>query len=49
MGQDSALSSILSALYIASLIHIFEHRAQALFFDFLFLLSIYYMVLDRSL
>ena len=30
MGQDSALSPILSALYIAPLICIFEHRAQAL-------------------
>jgi len=30
VGQDSALSPILSALYIASLIHIFEHKAQAL-------------------
>jgi len=30
MGQGSALSPILSALYIASLICIFEHRAQAL-------------------
>jgi len=30
MGQGSALSPILSALYITSLIHIFEHRAQAL-------------------
>ena len=30
MEQDSALSPILSVLYIASLIHIFEHRAQAL-------------------
>ena len=30
MGQGSALSPILSALYIALLICIFEHRAQAL-------------------
>ena len=30
MGQGSALSPILSALYIAPLICIFEHRAQAL-------------------
>jgi len=29
VGQDSALSSILSVLYIAPLICIFEHRAQA--------------------
>ena len=33
MGQGSALSPILSALYIAPLIHIFEHRAQALNID----------------
>jgi len=30
MGQGSALSPILSALYIMPYIHIFEHRAQAL-------------------
>ena len=30
MGQGFALSPILFALYIAPLIHIFEHRAQAL-------------------
>ena len=30
VGQGSALSPILSALYIVSLIHIFELRAQAL-------------------
>ena len=30
IGQGSALSPILSALYIAPLIHIFEHRAQSL-------------------
>ena len=30
VGQGSALSSILLALYIASLIRIFEHRAQFL-------------------
>ena len=29
VGQDSALFSILSVLYIAPLICIFEHRAQA--------------------
>ena len=33
MGQGSALSPILSALYIASLICIFEHRAQAFNLD----------------
>ena len=33
MGQGSALSPILSALYIAPLICIFEHRAQALNLD----------------
>ena len=33
MGQGSTLSPILSALYIASLICIFEHRAQALNLD----------------
>ena len=33
MGQGSALSPILSVLYIAPLIHIFEHRAQALNLD----------------
>ena len=30
VGQDSTLSPILSALYIAPLIHIFEYRAQDL-------------------
>jgi len=30
IGQGSALSPILSALYIASLIHIFEYRAHSL-------------------
>ena len=33
MGQGSALSPILSALYIASLLHLFLHRAQALNLD----------------
>jgi len=33
MGQRSALSPIFSALYIALLICIFEHRAQALNLD----------------
>ena len=33
MGQGSALSPILSALYIAPLLHLFEHRAQALNLD----------------
>ena len=33
MRQGSALSPILSILYIAPLIHIFEHRAQALNLD----------------
>ena len=33
MGQGSTLSPILSALYIAPLIRIFEHRAQALNLD----------------
>ena len=33
IGQGFALSPILSALYIASLIRIFEHRAQALNLD----------------
>ena len=33
VGQGSALSPILSALYIAPLIRIFEHRAQALHLD----------------
>ena len=33
MGQDFVLSPILSVLYIAPLIHIFEHRAQALNLD----------------
>ena len=33
MEQGSALSPILFALYIASLIRIFEHRAQALNLD----------------
>jgi len=33
MGQGSALSPILSALYITPLIRIFEHRAQALNLD----------------
>ena len=33
IGQGSALSSILSTLYIAPLIRIFEHRAQALHLD----------------
>ena len=33
VGQGSALSPILSALYIAPLICIFEHRAQALNLD----------------
>jgi len=33
MGQGSALSPILSALYIASLLHLFPHRAQALNLD----------------
>ena len=33
MGQGSALSPILSALYIAPLIRIFEHRAQVLNLD----------------
>ena len=33
VGQGSALSPILSALYIAPLIHILEHRAQALNLD----------------
>jgi len=30
VGQGSVLSSIISVLYIASLICVFEHRAQAL-------------------
>ena len=33
MGQGSALSSILSALYIALLLHLFEQWAQALNLD----------------
>jgi len=33
MGQGSALSPILSALYIALLLHLFERRAQALNLD----------------
>jgi len=33
VGQGSALSPILSALYIAPLLHLFEHRAQALNLD----------------
>ena len=33
MGQGSALSLILSALYIAPLLHLFERRAQALNLD----------------
>jgi len=33
MGQSSALSPMFSTLYIAPLIHIFEHRAQALNLD----------------
>jgi len=33
VGQGSALSPILSALYIASLLHLFERRAQALNLD----------------
>ena len=33
MGQGSALSPILSALYIVPLLHLFECRAQALNLD----------------
>ena len=33
MGQGSALSPILSVLYIAPLLHLFERRAQALNLD----------------
>jgi len=33
VGQGSALSPILSALYIVPLLHLFEHRAQALNLD----------------
>jgi len=33
VGQGSALSPILSALYIAPLLHLFEHQAQALNLD----------------
>jgi len=33
VGQGSALSPILSVLYIALLLHLFEHRAQALNLD----------------
>ena len=32
-GKGSALSPILSALYIAPLLHLFERRAQALNLD----------------
>ena len=40
MGQGSVLSSILSILYIAPLIRIFEHRAQALNLDTCILLFV---------
>ena len=33
MGQGSALSPILSALYVVPPLHLFEHRAQALNLD----------------
>ena len=57
MGQGSALSPILSALYIAPLICIFEHRAQALhlntsillFVDNGFLTSALELVLEKRL
>ena len=40
MEQDSALSPILSILYIAFLIHIFENRVQALYLNTLIFLFV---------
>jgi len=40
MGQGSVLFPIFSALYIASLIRIFEHRAQALYLNTCILLFV---------
>ena len=44
MGQGSALSPILSALYIAPLICIFEHRAQALNIDTCILSFFFFLI-----